>query len=228
MRYDHPELRDRLAGEYVLGTMPARARRRFERLMRDDATLTALVGAWEERLAPLDEATEPVAPSERVWRAIDRRVGPGAPAPAQRRGRGFWFWRELAIGAAAACLALILFVALAPKPPQARVVAILADDSGQPAWVALTGPGKGQVSVAAIRALAPDPQHSFQLWGLAGGAPKPLGLLHNAPAERLSIAAADIPATGGALAVSREPPGGSPTGTPTGPVLYQGKVLARP
>ncbi len=132
------------------------------------------------------------------------------------------------MGAAAACIALILFIALAPKPPEAQVVAILADDAGQPAWVALTGPGKGQVSVSAIRGVAPDPQHSFQLWGLAGGAPKALGLLHNAPGERLSLAAADIPATGAALAVSREPPGGSPTGVPTGPVLYQGKVVAFP
>ncbi len=226
MRYDDPTLRDRLAGEYVLGTMPAGARRRFERLMRDDATLTALVGAWEARLAPLDEATEAVAPPDRLWRAIDRRVGPGAPA--RRRRRGFWFWRELATGAAAASLALILFFALAPSPPEARVVAILADDGGQPAWVALTGPGPGQVSVSAIRGVANDPEHSFQLWGLAGGAPRPLGLLHNAPGERLSLAAADIPATGGALAISREPPGGSPTGAPTGPVLYQGKVLTAP
>jgi anti-sigma-K factor RskA len=30
------------------------------------------------------------------------------------------------------------------------------------------------------------------------------------------------------LAVSLEPPGGSPTGSPTGPVLYQGKVLTQP
>ena len=29
-----------------------------------------------------------------------------------------------------------------------------------------------------------------------------------------------------ALAVSLEPPGGSPTGKPTGPVLYQGRLLA--
>jgi len=226
MRYDDPELRDRLTGEYVLGTMPSRARRRFERLMRDDATLTAMVGAWEARLAPLDDATEAVAAPERVWRVIDRRVGPGAPAPVRPRWNGLAFWRGLVAGAVGVCAALILYLALAPTPPEARIVAVLADDGGQPSWVALTGPGRGQISVSAIRTLADDPTHSFQLWGLAGGAPRPLGLLHAASGQPLSVAAADIPATGGALAVSREPPGGSPTGAPTGPVLYQGKVLA--
>jgi anti-sigma-K factor RskA len=34
-----------------------------------------------------------------------------------------------------------------------------------------------------------------------------------------------LPPAGGVLAVSLEPPGGSPTGAPTGPVLYQGKML---
>jgi anti-sigma-K factor RskA len=37
--------------------------------------------------------------------------------------------------------------------------------------------------------------------------------------------AKDLPAPGGVLAVSLEPPSGSPTGLPTGPVLFQGKVI---
>jgi anti-sigma-K factor RskA len=226
MRYDDPTLRDRLAGEYVLGTMPSRARRRFERLMRDDATLTALVGAWESRLAPLDEATEPVAPPERVWRAIDRRVEP-VTAPRRRVG-GLWFWRGLAGGALAACAALALYITLAPAPPAPTVVAVLADDRGQLSWIALRRPGSVEIGIAPIRDLTPDPHHSFQLWGLAGGTPKPLGLLGTAPGKPLMVSAADVPAPGGALAISREPPGGSPTGTPTGPVLYQGKVLPPP
>ena len=35
-----------------------------------------------------------------------------------------------------------------------------------------------------------------------------------------------LPAGTAALAVSLEPPGGSPTGAPTGPVLYVGKLAS--
>jgi anti-sigma-K factor RskA len=59
------------------------------------------------------------------------------------------------------------------------------------------------------------------------GAPRSLGLIK---ADGATVLQRDrIPATllkGGtaALAVSVEPPGGSPTGTPTGPVVYAGRL----
>ena len=230
MRYDSPELRERLAGEYVLGTMPGRARTRFERLMRDNATVAAEVAAWEARFAPLDAIAEPVAPPARVWSAVERRIGPDVRSPAPARGwfGSFAFWRGLAAGAAAACAGLALYLALAPTPPGPTVVAVLAGDGGQPSWVALTQPGHGEVSVAAIRDLAADTAHSFQLWGISGGPPRPLGILPPEASRRLLVAASSVPPLGGVLAVSLEPPGGSPTGQPTGPVLYQGKVLTTP
>ena len=39
MNYNNPELRDVLAGEYVLGTLRGKARARFERLLAMDASL---------------------------------------------------------------------------------------------------------------------------------------------------------------------------------------------
>jgi anti-sigma-K factor RskA len=232
MNYDDPELRERLAGEYVLGTMPLLARRRFERLMATDATLAALVADWERRFAPLDEATEDEPPPARVWRAIDQRVAATAPpdvsssVPTRGWFGGLAFWRGFALTAAAACAGLIAYVATLPAPAPPRVVAILADSGGEPAWVAVAGPRRGEVSVSAIRDLGGDTRHSFELWGLAGGAPKPLGLLQTAAGQQLIVRTAELPAAGGGLAISQEPPGGSPTGAPTGPVLYQGKMLA--
>ncbi len=58
MRYDSPELREQLAAQYVLGTMPVRARRRFERLITADPALARMVGDWADRLAPLDSAAK--------------------------------------------------------------------------------------------------------------------------------------------------------------------------
>ncbi|MEO6276353.1 anti-sigma factor domain-containing protein, partial [Roseateles sp.] len=70
----------------------------------------------------------------------------------------------------------------------------------------------------------------LELWSVppeAGGAPRSLGLI--AADGSTVIARQRLPAsllTGGtaALAVSVEPPGGSPTGVPTGPVVYAGKL----
>jgi anti-sigma-K factor RskA len=70
-----------------------------------------------------------------------------------------------------------------------------------------------------------DGDRAFELWAIAGGPPRPLGLLRPAGGERLVLAAGTVPRDG-VLAVSLEPAGGSPTGLPTGPVLYQGKILA--
>jgi anti-sigma-K factor RskA len=227
MRYDDPELRERLAAEYVLGTMPIRARRRFERLMNGDASLAALVAHWSERLAPLDAATPEIAPPARVWRAIERRVQAPARVPiaAPARVGALAFWRGLALAAVGACAALIFYVAISPAPAPPKVIAILADSNGATGWVALAGPLPGQVSVAAVRPSGGGDTTAFELWGIAAGAPRPLGLLQTEPDRPLLLSAALLPDEGGTLAVSREPPGGSPSGLPTGPVVYQGKVL---
>jgi len=106
---------------------------------------------------------------------------------------------------------------------------VVAASVGKQGWVAVTGPGQGEVSFAAVTPRAEATPHAFELWGIAGGgAPRPLGLLPPDPGRATTLRLAQLPAPGEVLAVSLEPPGGSPTGAPTGPVLYQGKVLARP
>lgn len=233
MRYEDPQLRERLAAEYVLGTLPSRSRRRFERLMATDPELARLVAAWADRMAPIDTAIPAEDPPARVWHAIEGRIPAGA---AQLAGAHSWFgslafWRGLAAAAGAAAAALAIYVAVYQSrivPPVPIVVAVLADQSGDPSWIAIAGPHKGEVSVCAVRSQAEDPRHSFELWGIAGGTPRPLGLLQPQSGSMKTISAAQLPPPGDLLAVSLEPPNGSPTGLPTGPVLSRGKVLLRP
>jgi anti-sigma-K factor RskA len=80
------------------------------------------------------------------------------------------------------------------------------------------------VQVRSLAAEAP-PDRSLQLWYVGANAPpRSLGLLTEA--DRLSLPAALRGATEGAtLAVSVEPKGGSPTGSPTGPVVYSGRLV---
>jgi anti-sigma-K factor RskA len=59
MNYNRPELLDRLAAEYVLGTLRGRALGRFERLVRELPAARAAVQAWEQRLATLATSVPP-------------------------------------------------------------------------------------------------------------------------------------------------------------------------
>ena len=232
MRYDSPELRERLAAEYVIGTMPGRSRRRFERLMADDPALARMVGDWADRLSPLDMVIPAEEPPAHVWRAIERRIG-GEVAASPTSSLHQWlnslaFWRGLALAGGLATAALALFLTVAPRTLPPTVVAILAGHGGDAGWVAVSGPKAGEVIFSAVAPKAESKPHDFELWGIAaGGPPRPLGLLPERPGGTVTLPMTELPPPGGVLAVSFEPPGGSPTGSPTGPVLYQGKVLIR-
>jgi anti-sigma-K factor RskA len=217
---DKPELRERLAAEYALGTLRGRARARLERWMREDAALGEAVAAWEARLAPLAQAVAPVEPPARVWRGIEDRLAPKKAAT---------LWRTLgliATGAAAAFVAVALFL---PREVPDAYVAVLSDPkTAKPVLVATAGRAD---KVLRVRTLDPSIHvagKSLELWALpsGGGQPKSLGLLGAERADLKLVAAADqslgnVPA----LAVSLEPVGGSRTGLPTGPVLYSGACV---
>jgi anti-sigma-K factor RskA len=228
MRYDDPKLRELLAGEYVLGVMPLLARARFERLLQSDDALAREVAAWEERFSPLDATTEAMVPPEHVWRAIERRVAAPAAAPPPfsiaNLLESLGLWRGLAAASAAAAVILLAVMVFRPTP-EARVVAVLADQSGTPAFIATESGRSGQISVAPVRTQALAAQKSFELWVIKAGTPSPLGLVPATLGDQLQIAATTISGDDLVLAISLEPAGGSPNTGPTGPVLFQGKVL---
>ena len=230
MNYRDPKLRDLLAGEYAMGLLPPRARARFERLMAGDAALARLVADWQERLAPIDQTAPPVAPPRRVWRAVEQgTLQRSFPATTPSTGllHSLAFWRGFAGAAAAVAAALVLYMALGPGPARPpAVVAVLADSTGTPAFIATQSAQAGEIAVAPVRPQNLEAQKSFELWAIAGGPPKPLGLVSATPGKALLVPASAVTAAGTVLAVSLEPEGGSPTGLPTGPVLFQGKVLA--
>ncbi|HKX08755.1 MAG TPA: anti-sigma factor [Stellaceae bacterium] len=230
MNYRDPKLRDLLAGEYAMGLLPPRARARFERLMAGDAELQRLVADWQERLAPIDGTAPPLAPPRRIWRAVEQgtlqRSFPPLPKGSGRL-HSLAFWRGFAGAAAAIALALMIYIAAGSGPvPAPTVLAVLADSAGTPAFIATRAERGEQVSVAPVRAQSLEAQKSFELWAIAGGPPKPLGLVSATPGNPLLVSASAVVTAGTVLAVSLEPEGGSPTGLPTGPVLFQGKVLA--
>jgi anti-sigma-K factor RskA len=67
----------------------------------------------------------------------------------------------------------------------------------------------------------------YELWALPqGAAPKSLGVIPPGAIVRVPLPATaeELLTSIPALAVSLEPPGGSPTGQPTGPVLFSGSI----
>ncbi len=67
----HPELLDKLAASYALGTLKGPARRRFEAYARQSATVRASALLWQERFAAMMELPAPITPSPNVWKRIE-------------------------------------------------------------------------------------------------------------------------------------------------------------
>ena len=219
MKSANRELVDRLAAEYVLGTLRGRARRRFERWLVSPQ-VGDIVKGWEARLAGLEPRLNAVTPPSTVWRGIESRL-------ALRRTP---VTRWLAVAASLLLFAVIGFYALRqpPAPPLAATQQALIQDSPQAIYwrVELLGDNQ-ELAVQVQGAHALEPGKALELWvlpapGVNHGQPVSLGLLPTRGAERRVLTAAQRAALAGAkqLAVSLEPAGGSPTGLPTGPVLH--------
>lgn len=218
------------AGEYVLGLLDAQERAAFELRLVRDAELAGLVEDWRAKLLPLDQALPPVAPRAEVWRQISRSLALRLPRPRRTWWSRPGFWRGWAAIATAAALALLVLLRTAPPAPP-QLVAVLNDGAGQPAWVVSAGPDRAGI-LARPLAAALEPARVPELWLIpqAGGAPISLGTLDRQGNNRrqLAPAATGSLAAGATLAVSLEPPGGSPTGQPTGPVVSSGRLVPQP
>ncbi|MGN6452681.1 MAG: anti-sigma factor, partial [Steroidobacteraceae bacterium] len=103
MNYEQPELLDRLAAEYALGTLRGSARRRFERLCTLSGAARAALYRWEDDWSQLSRRLPPLQPSARVWANIRGRLFgelPARPAPPPVRR-----WRTWQAAAAAGLVA---------------------------------------------------------------------------------------------------------------------------
>jgi anti-sigma-K factor RskA len=231
--YANPELRERLASEYVLGTLRGQARTRFQSLLKYDGALRHTVAEWESRLTPMAAAAAEIEPPARLWRRIAARIG-------GRRARSSWwaslaFWRTFAATSLTAVLALGIYVGMLPRPePPIAMVAVMSDDKARPAmvvsWPQLKDARDPHLRVHIVQdqpAMAPGT--SWQLWVLPRGkaAPIPLALVGVEPIQHIRLPRSLTKNVWQAwgIALSVEPKGGSPTGAPTGPVIFQGRCV---
>ena len=204
MRLQSAELVELLAQRYVVGTQQGAARRRFASLIQQRADVREAVARWEQRLVPLAWELEPITPSDLLWQRIVRQTGAGEVRSPRISVAGRGVWR----GLAAACAMLAIFEAL---------------------WLTRIGNTSGELAVRVVGNVLAQPGNDYQLWALTeAGVPVSLGLLPQSGSLTISLGSAERAALerSSTLAVSLEPPGGSPKAVPTGPVLYTAPLLA--
>src|SRR5580692_5054520 len=68
-----------LAAEYALGTLDVGERAQVESMMSVDKDFTAMVTAWEHKLAALNQMVGSVEPRPEVWDKIKTAIGLSEP-----------------------------------------------------------------------------------------------------------------------------------------------------
>jgi anti-sigma-K factor RskA len=233
-----PEAFDRLAAEYVLGTLRGGARRRFEHWLRAEPALGARVDAWQRRLVPMSALLPRQAAPAGTWEAIEQRL-----FGAQRTAAAGWKLRLATAWAALATLAFSAVVGLAVLAPErlvspdalasrtgrlpASYTAVLSAFDGRPSLVASVARHSDQLDLKLLRPVpAPRPGTRYVLWAhRATGDRFALGAVDLAERTRLTLAgtAEQLLSNVATLSVTAEADAASPPARPT-----QVAVLAGP
>ena len=252
----HPDLLDRLAAAYAIGTLRGGARRRFETLARERAPVRAAALVWQSRVASMTELEPAVTPSPVVWTRIHNLIeaereqaamaaARAEPAPPPPTG----WWRSLALwrgaagaGALATVLAVITTVGLRDRmgaqidelqaklsaQPQIEYVAVLNDEQASASMLVTFDPKNRKLTLQRVGGYQEAADKSLQLWALPPGSkPRSLGVLSQEKLLQLAAGEGDVREVP-ALAISLEPKGGVPSETgPTGPVLFKGALIQK-
>lgn len=236
--FDH-EREDLRHAEYALGVLDADVRAMVMREVLADTRAATEVAWWQTQFAPLTEDIAPAAAPDYVWARILDALGLQTPRAMREPARGsFWdslvLWRILGIGASAVAAACVIALLIQPRtpvaPPAAQVhylAATIMQNNGVPGWTVTldTAHARAVIVPAAPNAIATN--RAPELWLIpAGGKPIAVGVFarDKATAIALTPQLAALWNARALLAVSVEPPGGSPTGQPTGPVVGKGAL----
>jgi anti-sigma-K factor RskA len=200
MNYLRPELLDRLAREYALGTLQGPARRRFETLRRRAPLAAMAVVRWQQRLGHLANSVPQMQPSPAVWQGLERRLFAG-PGPAARKSarRSLGSWLGAAARPLGGALAGVLLCALVLRTQPELIglqaptdtfapsyVGVLTDAQQQPVLLAGSLRHGRQLTLRLLRPLGVPQGKVAQLWALpTDGAPVPLAVVGDTPGKSL-------------------------------------------
>lgn len=228
---------DDIAAEYVLGTLDAGERAAVAARRQREAALDSCIASWEKRLAALNEVVPPVSPHPALIERIEARLRAGLTAVAANAPnisdltRRLNRWRALAIATSSIAAALLVAFGAAqfvPKPKSKNLVAVLQKDAQSPAFLVSVNVDDRVMTVRPVSAKREDGK-SYELWIIHDslGKPRSLGLIDETAPTRAPMLAAYKPdmLEASTYAVTLEPEGGSPSGAPTGPIVFSGKMI---
>ncbi len=223
-----------LAGDYVLGTLSASARRSVEQRLDREPALRQAIADWEAQLHPLVALADPIEPSPQLWDRIEHSIFPAQKASPRTAVTRWWdnlrLWRGLAgVGfAAAALMATVLawHMQQDPAPPQ-YVVLLVAPQDKSPGWmVQATGP-QSQLRLIPLGTMTIPSDKSLQFWTKADGWKGPVSLGLVTPGQALQVPTDRLPPLqpNQLFELTLEPSNGSPLDRPTGPIQFIGRAV---
>ncbi len=244
------------AGHYVLGVMNRAEIEAFETELVSDSGLREEVRYWQNRLVPLANLIPPIAPPSDLWVRIEDRIEGLRRSRNSERETVLTDMRNeidilerarrwsrglaaalggLAVAAVAASILLVIerqelrdeIVALSETPP--TYVVVLSDENNAPLLL-LEALADGGLEATPLRDLPGAEQQTLELWTLIDPEEGPISLGPLRADQDTRIPAARLPVIqpDQLFEVSLEPPGGSPVGRPTGPVLMIGRGFVEP
>ena len=219
-----PEDDSFLAAEFALGLAEGEdlANARFK--LAHDRQFALKVAGWQESFARLTDDIAPVKPPRKIKKKLFKDLFPKQQVPLLER---LWVWKGISF-AAIGLLAYLAIPMLRPAPPEVPVPVLAAQLKGQTGpleLMAIVEAGGNEVGLRRIAGAAPDGR-VLELWAiLPEQPPLSLGVLPQTDAMRIALPDVLFGQLGQVtLAITDEPIGGAPEGSPTGEVRALGAL----
>jgi anti-sigma-K factor RskA len=218
--------------EYVLGLLDTAGSSEAERRLGSDVSFAREVEYWRTHFAQFDDTTDTRPAGDELWRRID--AGFAARAPSRTEAPSLWsrFWDNLAVlrattaGAMLATLVLAVGLGFAIRAARQQpiMVAVLVDN--ERAGAVVHAFADGRVVLLPLTSVNVPPGRALEVWTLPSRerGPVSVGLMDRPRTLQLQLKDLPMPGPGQLFEITLEPATGSPTGRPTGPILFKGNT----
>ena len=226
-----PDPEGRIA-DYVTGEMSPADAERMEADMIADPALARDVAECQAILSEIDASAARLNPPATLWSRIEAALSPvpglsrsaAQARPPLLESLGFWRWTTAAAAAAIVVLAVALTYTLSVTGPQPVYVAVLVADGSASPGAIVEIDRHGEAWLVPLQEIEVPAGRALQVWTLQDRATGPVSVGLIPDARRLRLNIGELPPTGPdqLFEITLEPETGSPTGRPTGPILFKG------